>query len=120
MSDVPDRLYSIEQLERFQGYSYDFLAHMLNIFVTHSARTMDDFSDGLKTENVDLIKGSAHRIRPSVEFLGIVDIKEDIRRLDKWPTGFDSEMAGLANHVSEVLTIVIDQIKADLAAERWR
>lgn len=120
MSDSPDRLYSIAQLEKFQGYSYEFLAHMLNIFVSHSGRTMDDFSEGLKNGNADLIKGSAHRIRPSVEFLEIRDIKEDIRRLDKWPAGFDNEMAGLAEHVSGVLTIVIEQIKADLGTEHWR
>jgi len=114
-----DRLYNAGQLKDSPGYTYEFLEHMLNIFINHAQRTINEIHVAIAEKDQETIKGAAHRVRPSVNYLHIDTLKDDISLLEKWPGGYGDEFEQLALKVTGTLQVIVQQIRKDIENSHW-
>lgn len=77
-----DKLYDITMIRDMIGDD-DELRHMIGIFLKSTPGSLSDFNDGYSENNADKIALNAHKMKSSLDMLGIKKLHDDIRKIDK-------------------------------------
>lgn len=112
MNDAP--LFDLSQLNELSGGNQDFVNKMAGMFVDMVPEILDRINTGLATDNLEDMGAAAHKIKPSIDMMGIVSLKEKIRALEsngKNRTNLD-EIPGLVSDINEILNKVVAQLRA--------
>jgi signal transduction histidine kinase/CheY-like chemotaxis protein/HPt (histidine-containing phosphotransfer) domain-containing protein len=106
------KLYSLSKLEEMANGNEKFVPDMLKLFLNLIPNSLQTINDSYKTNDLDVLRKTAHKIKPSINNLGITSIKEDILVLEKWDeTNFTrTELETTLQKVNEVIDSVIDSI----------
>lgn len=61
-----------------------------------------------------MVKYTAHKIKPSIDQMGIQSLKEIVRKVEKYDLDYGSkeELTGLVRYLCAVLTEVADKLEA--------
>lgn len=107
-NEAPEILYDLTQLKAlYQGQPDVFLTKIINIF----KKSISEFSSNVSTsfENNDLeqVKKLAHKIKPSIDYMGVYSIKNDILELEM----FDLDKPKAKNEMIELYTKIIGVLK---------
>ncbi len=107
-----DPLYNLNVLEKLSHGDQNFVKHMLELFVKSSGEAIIEFEDAMKQKDFRQVNNTAHRIKPSIDNMGITTLKEKIRELEKFPIdGNHIDRKNLVNKVRSTLLKVCEQIK---------
>lgn len=108
-------LYDLTGLEELSHGDEKFVKHMLQLFVKVSNEAITELEDALENSDYQQISKTAHRIKPSIDNMGIVTLKDKIRALEKFPADGDSEARKkLIMLVKDTLKKVSEQLISDL------
>lgn len=108
-------LYDLTGLEELSHGDEKFVKHMLQFFVKVSNEAITELEDALENSDYQQISKTAHRIKPSIDNMGIVTLKDKIRALEKFPADGDSEARKkLIMLVKDTLKKVSEQLISDL------
>ncbi len=108
-------LYDLTGLEELSHGDEKFVKHMLQLFVKVSNEAITELNDALENSDYQQISKTAHRIKPSIDNMGIVTLKDKIRALEKFPADGDSEARKqLIILVKDTLKKVSEQLISDL------
>lgn len=76
-------LYDLSQLKVMSRGNDDFVKKMVSLFITLSKENIDIFEKAVIHNDVETLKKTAHKFKPSIDQMGIVSLKDTIRSLEK-------------------------------------
>lgn len=108
------KLYDLAQLNELSGGNDDFVNKMVQMFIDMAPETLDNINIGLAEGDLDRVGAAAHKIKPSLDMMGIVALKDKIRSLESNAKNRLNveEIPALVTEVSDTLKAVIVQLKA--------
>ena len=114
-SEANTPLYDSKGLTELSHGDKNFVKRMLQLFVKVSGEAIIELEDALKQKNYQQISKTAHRIKSSIDNMGIVSLKEKIRELENFPLDGNSEVRKeLINFITDTLHKVCDEIEDEL------
>jgi PAS domain S-box-containing protein len=105
-------LYDLKKLREMSRGNEAFVIKMLELFTTRFPAYLEEFEGFLKKNDFDAINKLAHKIKPSINDMGIYSIKQDILDLERFKLSESSmdEFHQLLNKVTKVLSAVVADI----------
>lgn len=107
-----NHLYDLSKLKTLSRGNEDFVLKMLGLFVDMMPRSLAEISNSLENGDIVTLKRVMHRIKPSVDNMGIVGIIKDLKEIEQ--VADDSPVLPLVapvNKIVAVLNRVVDLIK---------
>ncbi|MCJ7936265.1 MAG: PAS domain S-box protein [Chryseobacterium sp.] len=105
-----DGLYDLSSIRALSRGDDEFIKKMLTIFITQTENAIGEAHSCLTSQNYHEIARLMHKIRPSIEGLGITSIVEDIKLLEakaKEEPASGQEIAALFGKIEKVLLEVL-------------
>lgn len=101
--------YDLSQLEKMSRGDSTFTRKMISIFVSLATENMAKLKDALANEDLVMIQKTAHKIKPSIDQMGITSLKDTIRTVEKYDleSGSNVELHSLVNTIIDVLSAVV-------------
>ena len=109
------RLYDLKQLEELSGGSKDFVIEIISVFISEVPLQVEDLKKAFTFDNMQDIASNAHKLKPSIDLLGINTITQDIRSIETIARNREntSNLEGLINNVDVNLNKTIIELKTD-------
>lgn len=106
-------LYDLAQIETIARGSQDFVDKMVTLFIEQLPISVKDLSDAYAAEDFEKMAKIAHRIKPSIDGMKIVSLKEEVREIEMFAEeyGKSERLEYLLKKVAEVLNEVIFILK---------
>ncbi len=113
--EFPEKLYDLTQLEQISRGNDTFVKKMVSIFINQTQDSLATIENNIEENNLENISRIAHKIKPSIDQMGIILLKNDIRALEsyKMEKGSSREFIQLARRVSNVLKTVLLKLESD-------
>jgi len=108
-------LYDLSQLENMSRGNEAFIQKMRSIFINLTNQNTAKLEDALAQDDLITIQKIAHKIKPSIDQMGIKSLKEVIRKVEKYDllSGSKEELSLLVGNVVEVLRAVVKRLESD-------
>ncbi len=108
-----EKLYDLTQLQEMSRGNDEFIHRMLQVFIETGQQAVKDFEEALRNQDVTRINKIAHRMKPSIDNMGISSLKFPIRELNKFSLTNNTEISlrQLVKKVCDLLLEVIEQIR---------
>ncbi len=112
-------LYSLTQIEDIARGSKEFIDKIIDLFIKQMPISLKEMRDAYDSKDFVKLSKEAHRIKPSIDHMGIVSLKEEIREIEYFAVeyGESERLDRLLNKVNEVLNQVISELKKADSAE---
>lgn len=109
------KLYDLSMLESIGKGNREFIIRMLNLFVDQVPASIHEMKQAFESQNLSKIKSIAHRIKPSIDNMGIVSLKEKIRNIESMADQAkgNEELKELINLLDKTISNVIAQLVAN-------
>jgi PAS domain S-box-containing protein len=109
----PPALYDLSQLEKMSRGNSAFIQRMFVIFLEMVEKNTNILEAALAADDIETIKRTAHKIKPSIDQLDIVSLKDVIRQVEKYDLsqGSFQELETLIGKVNEILRAVAQSLK---------
>jgi response regulator RpfG family c-di-GMP phosphodiesterase len=114
-------LFSIESLVSISRGKKEFITKMLTIFVKEVALSLNSIREAEKNSDIQKIRSVAHRIKPSLNNMGVVSVKNEILKLEFLGDSAEdlNYLPQIINKVEFVLNEVIKQVNALIVSEAY-
>jgi HPt (histidine-containing phosphotransfer) domain-containing protein len=115
---MSSQLYDLTMIREIAHGNVDFVKKMMSLFIDTMPPAINEMNQHLSDRNWTNLGAVAHKIKPSIDTMGISSLKEDIRSLERYGkemTNLD-EIPDLMKKVEDIIQQVIDELKAELAA----
>ncbi|MES2277071.1 MAG: PAS domain S-box protein [Bacteroidota bacterium] len=109
-SDQP--LFSMAKLEQISRGDKAFIQKMVDLFLEQTPQVTAEMHEGLRLKDMQAIKRVAHKVKPMIDSLEIVQLKEVIRGLEAMPD--DQPDTGLIAEYIERFESVMDKVQAGM------
>ncbi|MFT4521425.1 MAG: HPt (histidine-containing phosphotransfer) domain-containing protein [Bacteroidia bacterium] len=109
-----EKLYSLEQLEALSSGDEAFINKMVDMFVQMAPESVDRMLTALNTDDLEDLAAAAHKMKPSIDMMGITSLHRKIRDLEQWSktrTNVD-QISALLDDVIQTLHQVVQQLRA--------
>jgi PAS domain S-box-containing protein len=77
-------LYDLGLIENMSRGDTTFVVTMTEIFIELAKENIEILEAGLQQDDLDSIKKIAHKIKPSIDQMGIISLKEVVREIEKY------------------------------------
>ena len=106
------QLYNLNRLNEMANGNTNFVPDMLKLFLNLVPKSIEIINDSSKNNDLETIRKTAHKIKPSINNLGIVSLKDDILLIEKWDEQNHSieELENALKKVNSVIHQVVDSI----------
>jgi CheY-like chemotaxis protein/HPt (histidine-containing phosphotransfer) domain-containing protein/anti-sigma regulatory factor (Ser/Thr protein kinase) len=110
-----DKLYDLTSINNLSRGNYEFVGKMISIFVEQTTEVIEKISAAIPENNFMEVSDLIHKIKPSVESLGITSIHKEMKLLEKISKeSMDKEqIVVLFSKIKEVLEKAIIQLKGN-------
>lgn len=103
------RLYNLDFLNQMSKGNDEFVNKMLTIFCKLAEENIELIHQGLKEKDIIQLNKIAHKIKPSIDQMGIESIKETVRKLEKY-NEIDAQLTEMCLTIISTLRKVVDDI----------
>ena len=110
------KLYDLSIVQSVSGGDKAFIKKMILLFMETVPQNVNELTNALKTENWEQVGKMAHKLKSTVDSMGIKSIHTDIRTVEsnaKQQKNL-SEIAGLTSKIESIISECIDQLQAEL------
>lgn len=116
-NQLPDgSLYDLTMVREISQGNNDFVKKMMSLFIETLPPAIDEIKQHLADKNWGSLGGVAHKIKPSIDTMGIDSLKEDIRTVERY--GKDAihldELPALISKIEFIIDAVIAQLQTEL------
>jgi len=111
------KLYDLSAVEALCGGDKEFLKTMAKMFVDTMPQSVSELNEAVSSENWEMVGKHAHKMKSTIDSMGINTLKEDIRSVEangKAKSNPDT-IRLLVVKVSDVIGQCVAQIKNDYA-----
>ena len=98
------------------GGNADFIKEFLSLFLTNMPLSVDELEEGLKNKDFEKIRQSAHKMKPSLNYVGLKDTYETVATLEKYArekSNFD-DYAAMIKKISDECSIACIELESEL------
>jgi HPt (histidine-containing phosphotransfer) domain-containing protein len=116
---VPEgKLYNLEMIKEISHGNNDFVKKMMALFNETMPAAIAELKQHLSASNWSDLGAVAHKIKPSIDTVGIELLKEDIRTIEKNAKELSnlSEIPDLLEKLEMVLNKVMDDLNEEMNA----
>ena len=108
-----EKLYNLHQLNIVSRDDHEYCKKMIGIFIEHTALSISQINESYLEKDLNAVYSVVHRIKPSIDLMGIESLKEPIRFIERNAKDLnDSEvLTKQINFLFMVLNKVINQLK---------
>lgn len=113
---IPEgKLYDLSMIKEISHGNNDFVKKMMLLFIETMPPAIAELKQHLSTSNWSDLGAIAHKIKPSIDTVGIQLLKEDIRTIEKNA----KELSNLSDIpvLLEKFEIVLNKVMSDLQSE---
>ncbi|MFM9910001.1 MAG: Hpt domain-containing protein [Chitinophagaceae bacterium] len=113
--EATEKLYDLSMIESISGGDIGFIKTMVQLFVDTMPSHVNELKQALEQANWDMVGKHAHKMKSTIDSMGIVLLKDDIRTVEaggKAKTNLEL-IPGLIDNISNTLALCIIQIKND-------
>jgi signal transduction histidine kinase/CheY-like chemotaxis protein len=111
------RLYEVDELMKVGQGDLEFVAFMLETFVESCEDALLGLREGMQTQNIELLKTTAHTLRPNLTHLRALHLLPPVAALDEWKNDFQAEtLQPLVDSIALLLREIVTQIRLDSKA----
>ena len=114
---IKETLYNLKTIRGLSRGDEDFINRMLAIFISQTEETIPLVEEAFRNRNYAEISRIIHKIKPSIEGVGIHSIKDDVRQLEMDAKDPDADFTALYSlfvKIKETLTKAIAELKEEL------
>jgi CheY-like chemotaxis protein/HPt (histidine-containing phosphotransfer) domain-containing protein len=106
-------MYDLSNLEKIAQGNNSFITKMLKLFLEQTPPMIPQMEKALQENDLKTISDLAHKMKPSLENLGIVSVKELVRKLEKAKVeNMDlEEVRQMLTTLSETLHLVFEELR---------
>lgn len=106
------KLYNLSSLNNLSRGNKEFVEKMVTIFIDQANSTIEKVADAIEVENFIEVSQLIHKIKPSIEGIGVTSIIDDVRILEKISKeqGDKKQIEAIFSGIKVVLKEVIDQL----------
>ncbi|RYF71211.1 MAG: response regulator, partial [Cytophagaceae bacterium] len=109
-------LYDLTALRRMASGDETFITKMTSLFIDYGPASVREIKEAFALGDYETIKKIAHRIKPSVDNLGIISLRDDIRTIEKQAGNSltSAQLNQLIAKLDTVITIVVTDLQASV------
>ncbi len=109
---VKKELYDLSKLQDLARGDKEFVKKMVKVFEIQVATSLSEFKEGYNDNDFDKIRKVAHRMKPSIDNMGIVSLKNEMREIEKCAVeyGKSEQLEVLLAKVESVLLQVMSEL----------
>jgi len=110
------RLYDLSMVQSVSGGDENFIKKMVALFIETVPQNMQDLKNALNEENWDQVGKTAHKLKSTIDSMGIKSIRQEIRTVEanaRQKEGLDV-VPGLVATVDNVIKECIGQLQAEV------
>ena len=113
------KLYDLTAINTLSRGSTAFVNQMIEIFIEQTTETINKVEKAITQNNFKEVSRLIHKIKPSVESLGIITITKEIKLLEKTAkeTSDKEQITSLFSVIKKVLEKAVQQLIADKTKE---
>ena len=102
--------YDLSKLEEIAKGNKQFINKMVKLFIKDSASSVTQIKNAFEDGDFSKVKAIAHRIKPSIDNMGISSLKNDIREIENQAETYRSSMQldTLITHLETKIALVIN------------
>ena len=108
------KYYKLDKIREISGGDESFVKEMVDLFLKDVDANREAFNEMFKQDDMDGIAKLAHKIKPSIDLLGIEIIQEDIRELRTEAENQSGNVPELISKVNEGLQKAAEELRKDL------
>lgn len=107
------KLYNLNSLRNLSRGNEEFVLKMITIFITQTTETLHKIEEAITIDDFTEISRLVHKIKPSIEGIGVTSIVEDIKLLEKIAkeTNDKTTILRLFENIKSILEQVVLQLK---------
>jgi HPt (histidine-containing phosphotransfer) domain-containing protein len=108
--------YSLSSIEEIAAGDQEFIVSIVDTFCKNTPNYLNQIAEGIAAKDLEKIRFSAHQMKPSIDILMIMDVKETIREIEEIAArdkNRDEEIQFIIEkfqHLSKSLIRVIDDL----------
>lgn len=108
-------LYSLSKLNEIARGNKDFIDKMVNLFTDQVPAAVKEIEAAYLNKDFEQVKKLAHRIKPSIDNMGIQSLTTEIRQIETMAAEkqYSGELQQLILHLDQVIQKVVAAIRAD-------
>jgi PAS domain S-box-containing protein len=109
-----EKLYDLSMIEKMSYGDKEFIKKIIGIFISQSIENSNLILRSLEENNYDTISAIAHKLKPSIEHMGISSLYETVRKVEKFDPNITTldEFKQWIDHLTSTLLKVAEQLKA--------
>ncbi|MCF8304724.1 MAG: PAS domain S-box protein [Bacteroidales bacterium] len=82
-NDEPEKPYDLASVKQIAQGNEDFVKKMISSFIARSQEGLEEMKQQLKKKEWQNMAKTAHRIKPSFKYMGIMDLHEEIQEIER-------------------------------------
>lgn len=108
-----EKLYNLNSLNNLSRGNKEFVEKMVVIFIEQTHTTLEKIKNAIEAENFIEVSQLIHKIKPSIEGIGVTSILDDVKILEKIAkeSNDKKQIDTLFLRINKVLTEVVIQLK---------
>jgi CheY-like chemotaxis protein len=113
---VIDNSYDLTKLKELSRGDEEFVNNMIEIFLQHTPPALEEIEQALATEDYDTLARIAHRIKPSIESMGISQLDGVAKDIERYAKSEEIDHRDLSLKVSflvDTLSFVLKNLRED-------
>jgi hypothetical protein len=116
MSSANQRLYDLTMVQSVSGGDEGFIKKMVALFIETVPQNMQDLKNALQAENWEQVGKTAHKLKSTIDSMGIKSIRQEIRTVEANAKQMESlnEVPGLVGLIDNVIKECIGQLQAEV------
>ncbi|HEX4957765.1 MAG TPA: PAS domain S-box protein [Lacibacter sp.] len=105
--------YDLTGLRTISQGNEGFITKMVNLFIEQAPATVSEIKIAYENKEMEKVQKLAHRLKPSIDNLGIAAIKNEIREIEKNATAYgpSQQLLQLIQQVETVISSVTSDLK---------
>ncbi|RFC55047.1 PAS domain S-box protein [Brumimicrobium aurantiacum] len=107
------QLYDLSTIEKMSRGNQEFVKKMITIFISIAKENTEILKKALEENDVLTIEKTAHKIKPSIDQMGITSLKDVVRKLEKIENLQISqqEVKDMVNQLSATLSRIVNELE---------
>ena len=115
--DATGKLCDLSFLQEVSNGNDDFVAKMIEGFLEHTPDSLEKITRHAENKQWDRVRAVAHKIKPSIDFMGLKSLEQDIRLIEEYADDQTNlvEILTLTQRLKEVCEQAMQQLRKELS-----
>ena len=116
MSVENSRLYDLSMVQSVSGGDEGFIQRMVALFIETVPQNVQDLKTAMQEENWDQVGKTAHKLKSTIDSMGIKSIRQEIRTVEANARQKESlqDIPSLVSNIDSVIRECIGQLQAEV------